>query len=324
MASSLENWESRIGRRLRLHDLHVLLATIQCGSMAKAARRLGVSQPAVSKAIADLEHTLRVRLLDRGPQGIEPTLYGNALVRRGLAAFDELRQGVSEIEFLANPTIGEVRIGCIESLAATLLPAVIERLFDQHPGVTAHILQTARPITLEIRQLRERNVDFIIGRGIFPIPEDDLNSEVLFEEPLIVVAGVRSRWVHRRKLELAELVNARWISFPLNEAPGTLVEQAFRMRGLSMPRPSVVTTSFPLRAALLTTGDCLSVVPAGVLRVLNAREVTVKALPIDLGIQARPVAIFTLKNRILSPVAELVIECVRAVARVVMANPLKR
>jgi DNA-binding transcriptional LysR family regulator len=222
MAISVEHWEARIGRRIRLRDLHVLLTVVQRGSMAKAARHLSVSQPAISKAITDLEHTLRVRLLDRGPQGIEPTVYGSALVRRGLAVFDELHQAVGEIAFIANPTVGEVRIGCNESLSAALLPAVVERLSAQHPGVTVHISQMSRPITLEIQQLRERNVDLIIGRGIFPIPEDDLNAEVLFEEPLLVVSGAQSRWVRRRKLELADLIDAKWILYPPNEPPGLL------------------------------------------------------------------------------------------------------
>lgn len=309
----MEHWEARIGRRLRLRDLHVLVTAVQCGSMAKAARRLAVSQPAISKAIADLEHTLGVRLLDRGPQGIEPTVYGSALVRRGLAVFDELRQAVGEIEFIANPNVGDVRIGCNESLSAALLPAVIERLSAQHPGVTVQLSQMSRPITLEIQQLRERNVDLIIGRGIFPIPEDDLNAEVLFEEPLLVVAGAQSPWIRRRKLELAELVDAKWISYPPNEPPGLLVEQAFRLQGLAVPRSSVTTSSFHLRDALLTRGDYLTVVPACMLRVFNARHMAVKSLPIDLGIQDRPVAVFTLKNRTLSPLAEIVIKSVRAV-----------
>jgi DNA-binding transcriptional LysR family regulator len=321
MSISSEHWEARIGRRIRLRDLHVLLTAVQCGSMVKAARRLAVSQPAVSKAIADLEHTLKVRLLDRGPQGIEPTQYGSALVRRGLAVFDELRQAVGEIEFMANPTVGEVRIGCNESLSAALLPAVIDRLAAQHPGVTVDLLQMSRPITLEIRQLRERNVDLIIGRGIYPIPENDLNAEVLFEEPLLVVAGARSRWVRRRKLELADLSDAKWILYPPNEAPGLLVVQAFRLQGLPVPRPSVTTSSFHLRDALLTRGDYLTVVPACMLRVFNAKHLTVKPLPIDLGLQTRPVAIFTLKNRTLSPLVEIVIKCVRAVAASTLPQP---
>jgi DNA-binding transcriptional LysR family regulator len=324
MPISLEHWEARIGRRIRLRDLHVLLTVVQCGSMAKAARRLTVSQPAISKAIADLEHTLDVRLLDRGPLGVEATLYGSALVRRGLAVFDELHQAVGEIEFMANPTVGEVRIGCNESLSAALLPAVIERLSDQHPGVTVHVSQMSRPITLEIRQLRERHVDLIIGRGIFPIPEDDLNAEILFEEPLLVVAGARSRWANRRKIELSELVDAKWISFPPNEAPGALVEQAFRRQGLSGPRTSVTASSFHLRDMLLMTNDYLTVVPACMLHVFNAKHLTVRSLPIDLGIETRPVAIFTLKNRTLSPIAELFIKCVRTTAASRAVQPRRR
>src|SRR5262245_10919586 len=101
----------RIERRLKLHDVRVLMSVVQAGSMHKAAERLATSQPAVSRAISDLEHALGVRLLDRSPQGIEPTPYGRAIIRRGLAVFDELRQGVKDIEFLTDPTAGYVRTG---------------------------------------------------------------------------------------------------------------------------------------------------------------------------------------------------------------------
>ncbi|WP_271541825.1 LysR family transcriptional regulator [Bradyrhizobium sp. CCBAU 45321] len=137
---SREHWDTRIGRRIRLRDLHVLLTVVQRGSMAKAAQQLSITQPAVSKSIADLEHALGVRLLDRGPQGIEPTAYGSAFVQRGLSVFDELRQGVGEIEFMSDPRVGEVRVGCPETLAATLLPAVVEQLGDQYPGIKLHVI----------------------------------------------------------------------------------------------------------------------------------------------------------------------------------------
>ena len=89
----------RIGRRLKLRELHILLAVAERGSMAKAAHDLAISQPVVSKTIADLEHTLGVRLLDRSRQGIEPTPYGRALLRRSFAAFDELREGARRSNF---------------------------------------------------------------------------------------------------------------------------------------------------------------------------------------------------------------------------------
>src|SRR5262247_982283 len=115
----------RIERRLKLHDMRVLISVVDAGSMHKAAERLATSQPAVSRAISDLEHALGVRLLDRSPRGIEPTQYGRAIIKRGVAVFDELRQGVKDIEFLTDPTAGELRIGTTESLATGLVFAVV-------------------------------------------------------------------------------------------------------------------------------------------------------------------------------------------------------
>src|SRR5262245_30527686 len=123
----------RIERRLKLHDVRVLMAVVQLGSMSKAAEQLATSQPAVSRAIADLERTLGVPLLDRNPRGVEPTLYGRAIIKRGIAVFDELRQGVKDIEFLADPAAGELRIGCTEAMAAGPVLAVVDRLTRRHP-----------------------------------------------------------------------------------------------------------------------------------------------------------------------------------------------
>src|SRR5262249_10657304 len=160
------------------------------------------------KAIADLEHTLGVRLLDRSRKGVEPTSYGQALLQRGLAAFDELRQGVKDIEFLADPTAGEVRIGASDAMAAGLLPFVVNRLHRQHPRLVFHV--TTGVGDRLFRELRERNVDFIIGR-LFSKIEEDLTAEPLFDEPIFVVAGVQSRWLGRRKIELAQLLDEPWL-----------------------------------------------------------------------------------------------------------------
>src|SRR5262249_31824731 len=102
------DWESRVGRRLKLRHLRICSAVVESGSMVKAAVRLGLSQPTVSEVIAELEHTFGVRLLDRSPRGVEPTMYGDALLKRSTAAFDELKQSSRDIEFLADPTVGEL------------------------------------------------------------------------------------------------------------------------------------------------------------------------------------------------------------------------
>jgi DNA-binding transcriptional LysR family regulator len=128
-------WDDRIERRLKLRDLHIFMMVVQQGSMGRAAKHLAVSQPVVSKAVSDLERTLNVRLLDRTAQGTEPTLYGSALLRSGTVVFDDLRRGVKEIEFLADPTAGEVRIASLEAMNASFIPAVLGRLMRQFPRI---------------------------------------------------------------------------------------------------------------------------------------------------------------------------------------------
>src|SRR5262245_12172512 len=202
-------WQDRIGRRLKLRDVHILLAAAQCGSMAKAAERLAISHPVVSKTIADLEHALGVRLLERSRQGVEPTLYGRAVLKHGLAAFDELRQCVKEIEFLADPTAGEVRIGSIVPLAGSFASTVIDRVSRRHPRIVFHVV--AELAETLYRELIDRNVDLLIAWRVGPLTDTRLTFESLYDDPYAVVAGAQNPWVRRRKIELAELVNEQWV-----------------------------------------------------------------------------------------------------------------
>src|SRR4051794_34770921 len=163
-------WSERIGRRIRLRDLHILLAVVQCKSMAKAAEHLAVSKPVVSKVIADLEHTLGVRLLERDRHGAEATIYGTALLKRGVTVFDELREGVKDIETLADPTAGDVRIGCTLLLAVSFVSAVIDRVSRRYPRIQFHLV-TSQIDPLH-RELTERNVEFVIVRKSSPIVDE--------------------------------------------------------------------------------------------------------------------------------------------------------
>src|SRR5262244_3689272 len=129
----------RIGRRMKLQDLHVLMTVVQAGSMGKAAALLNTGQSAVSRSISDLEHAVGVRLLDRHRQGVEPTEYGRALLECGVAVFDDLRRGIKNIEFLADPTAGEVRIGTGHLLAPTFVSSVVDRLSRQYPRMVFHL-----------------------------------------------------------------------------------------------------------------------------------------------------------------------------------------
>jgi DNA-binding transcriptional LysR family regulator len=320
MAKEID-WESRIGRRLRLRDLHFFFTTVHRGSMAKAAQTLGVTQPAVSKVIAELEHTLGVRLLDRGARGVEPTMYGRALLMRSNAAFDELRQSVRDIEFLADPTVGEVRIGCQETFAAAILPSVIHRFSQAFPRVVLHVEQLGS-LAAESSALRERTIDMGMFLLVKPhddrLFDDDLNVEVLFQEKMIVAAGKQSPWARRRKVDLAELVDEAWVLTESDTMSYLRLAEAFSARGLGVPKRILQTLSTHLRVNLAASGSHITTIPNSTLRVYGERF-SLKALPVDLPDQSWPAVVVTLKNRTLSPVVERFIQHVRDFTR-----PMKR
>jgi DNA-binding transcriptional LysR family regulator len=292
----------RIGRRMKLQDLHVLMTVVQAGSMSKAASLLNTGQPAISRSIAELEHTVGVRLLERNRQGVEPTEYGRALLDGGLAVFDDLRQAVKKIEFIADPTVGEVRIGCNQAIMCGLVPAVFGRLRRQYPGITVHVapLTTAAQ---RYRELRERKVDLVVGRLPGSV-DDDIAAEVLFYDRMLVVAGSKSRWARRRKIELTELAAEPW-SFPQFDSPfGSLVADAFRASGLTFPPKGVAFGPHQMFCTLLASDPFLSILPDSLLRFgRNLPSLTV--LPVSLPVPPWPIGIMTLRSRTPSPVTQL-------------------
>jgi DNA-binding transcriptional LysR family regulator len=311
------DWERQVGRRLRLRDLHVFLAVAHHGSMAKAAVELGVSQPVVSEVIAGLEHAIGVRLFERSAQGVTLTLYGDALLQGGSMALDQLKQTISRIEFLADPAVGELKIGCPETIAA-ILPPIFERIHRRHPGIVFHVSEVATP-TFHLPQLRDRTLDLAVLRTRWPLPEqpfvNDLNVEELFNDETVVIAGLESQWAQMRKIDLADLAEAKWILPPADTTNSIVVMEAFRTRGLQPPAVSFVTYSVTLRTSLLATGRYVSVLPRSMMS-LYARRMSVKVLPIKLAVRKWPVVVATLKNRTLSPVADMFIENLRTGVRV--------
>jgi DNA-binding transcriptional LysR family regulator len=305
-------WNDRIGRRLKLHDLHVLLTVAELGSMGKAAARLAVSQPSVSKAIADMEHTIGVRLLDRTPKGVETTAYGRALLRRGMGAFDELRQGIKDIESLSDPASGEVRVGCPEAIATGLMLASIARFSDQHPRVLIRVT-AANNMAHEFRLLRDRVVDFLVGSLPQPFGQDDLEAEVLYRDRPYFLCGSKHPLARRRKVALAELVDEPWL-LPHESFFSTYLTQAFEANGLAAPKLGVRSYSVAQRVSLLTTNRFVSAESGSVLR-FNAAQFPIKVLPVEHTVRPWPIGIVTLKNRTVSPVVQTFLDFVRDDAR---------
>jgi DNA-binding transcriptional LysR family regulator len=305
-------WNDRIGRRIKLSDLHVLVAVAQFGSMAKAASQLSISHPVISRSISELEHALGVRLLERNPRGVELTAYGRAMLSRSNAVFDELRQGVKDIEFLSDPGLGEVRIGSTHPLAASFVSTIVDRLHRRYPRMVFHVVATSAEVL--VRDLEERNLDLLILRKIGTLAEDRVSFDALYENPYFVAAGAKSAWTRRRHIELAELIGEPWVLPSPGSRFGLLVKEIFSATGLPYPRAAVFATSIETINNLLRTGPYLAIHPESVFT-FPAKHPFIKKLPVKLPIVSGPIGILTVKDRILSPAAQLFIEAARDIAK---------
>ena len=303
-------WDDRVGRRLRLKDLHTLQTVAKVGSMAKAAELLALSQPAISKAIADMEHTLGAPLLDRTSRGVELTDCGHTLVERARVVFDEIRLGVKEIEHRTDPAQGEVRIGTTDP-ASGIVSEIISQLARTHPRITYRV-SVSDSDTLE-RELRERTLDVLLTGWIRTRVADDLAAEVLYSAPLAVMADKNHRLFARKKVKLADLMEERWTLSPQESFLGRMVVDAFRRRGLQLPPALVTTTSTHLRLNLLANGGFLTVLPTGMLRQRSNRA-WLRALDFDLC-ESVQTALITVKKRRSAGAVKLFQDASRAVCR---------
>ena len=296
--------------RVKLRHLRLLAAVIERGSMAGAAERLSMTQPAVSKAIADLEQIVGMRLLERTSEGVEPTIYGQALHKRSIGLFDELKSTMSELSALADPEVGYLRIGASESVATTLLPAIVQVLARKTPGVTLDIVFADAGALID-RELRGRRVDLVIGRTA-QLAADDLDISVLVRDRLHIVAARDNALSRKRRVSLSDLVDEPWV-LPDEGNPIRLqIADAFKRQGLQPPE-SVVTVASPIfTRRLVEGGNHIGALGSLFLSFDDAPRLY--RLPIELPPTTWPVSLVTLRNRVLNPAVKLFAEAAHDVA----------
>jgi DNA-binding transcriptional LysR family regulator len=314
------DWKSRIGKRIKLRDLHILQTTIEAGSMMKAASDLAITQPAVSYAIGQIEHALGVPLLDRTSQGVTPTVYGRALLQRSAAVFNELRQGINEIDSLADPAVGEVRVGTTPPMAA-IASAVFNNLVPVYPRMTFELKVEGTHELL--RHLRQRDVELVITRLADWVRGDDLNIETLFYDELAVICGKQNKWARRRNVSLRDIVSEPWVFPPESGFLTQLMRRAFEDQGLEMPRATVTVASTYELSVVVGNGPFLAIHP--VLMLTTPREhPQLTAVDVRLPTTRGPIGLITLKNRSLSPAAKLFQRSAASVVKEMRASQPRR
>lgn len=250
-------------RRLKLKPLLIFERVLSSCSIARAARELNLTQPAVTKAIQELEADLDVPLFERTNRGVSPTCYGQLLGNRVKTVIAELRYLTDEINAFRTGDSGHVIIGTVISASARLLPMAIARLKERRPGV----LVTVRdgPTDQLFPALATGELDIVVGR----LPERDLplsrmytfNHSMLYREALCAVVGCKHPLAGAADIKLADLLDWPWI-FPLQVSPARLTaEHLFRDAGLELPTNVVESLSVLTNIGLMHGSPSISLMP---------------------------------------------------------------
>ncbi|MDR5799858.1 LysR family transcriptional regulator [Caballeronia sp. LZ001] len=311
MTQGHSNWFVRA--RLKTRQLLLLAAMEEEGNVRRAADVLGMTQPAASRLLKELEDVLDVRLFDRTPHGMQATLYGEVMIRHARMVLSNLNKAQDEIAALRAGLVGEVRVGVIAAAAARMVPLAIGRVKAQYPQLQIWLQVETSDVMLPL--LTQGQLDVMIGRVLqqhvqlkpavqyAPIADEPLCVVVRPGHPLEQIAG----------LTMSGIADAEWVLHPPGSVLRHRIDMAFAELGLNPPRNVVNTNNFLAISSLLLQSDMLAVMPDEVARQYE-RFGTLKRLAIDLPCRMDAFGIITRQAHALSPAATVVLHALHDAA----------
>ncbi|MHB1206264.1 MAG: LysR family transcriptional regulator [Rhodospirillaceae bacterium] len=274
-------------------QLRALVEVIEHGGYAPAARRLGVTQPNMSRAINDLEKVAGCELFQPSPFGAAPTRDALVLARWANLAFREIEQGLDELREQKGARDGSIVIGSLPLARTFILPTAVTRLLAQHPDARVEIIDGS--YTELLNRLQHGRIDLILGALRLPALSNDLRQEELFREPLSIVVRAGHPALKGRVLNPAKLAKLEWV-VPNERTPARAHFTAFfRAHGLQVPRRIIECSSLIATRGLLVQSDRAALLSAG--------QIHYEALAGELAIAAmalpgteRPIGICTRRD----------------------------
>jgi len=298
--------------RLKTRQLLLLIALDDHRNIHRAAEALHMTQPAASKQIKDLEDMLDVRLFERLPRGMAPTMFGETMIRHARMALTSLALAHDDIVALKAGLAGQVEVGVIKTPALSLLPRAIARVKEQAPMLRIGAHMEASNVLVD--RLQRGTLDFMIGRIVEKENSAGLIYEELTEEPACAVVRIGHPLLARSDLTLADLHDKPWILPPHGSILRHRFDMMFRRAGLAIPVNVVDTTALLLITALLQETDSLHVMPLEVAQYYASLSV-IGILPIELPCKMDAFGIIRQQDHLLSPGADLLLKAVRAAAQ---------
>lgn len=296
-----------IRSHLKTRHLVLLVELGRHASIMHAAQAAGVTQPAASKLIGELEHALGVTLFERLPRGVVPTWYGKVLIRRAGAALAEMDAAHQEIMQGLAGVGGRVALGSVLTPSVSLVPHAVRLVKERAPQV--QIVVTVDTSKALVEQLAAGELDIVIGRILDAGAAAELSFEPLADETHCLIVRAGHPWLERRDLSLEEISRSAWILPPAGRLREQLME-LFVSKGLGQPTDTVETMSLSLVPQLLADSDRIVALPVELVKDhLDLGKLAV--LPFDLGVRAGVYGIVTRKRHLLSPSAEAMFEALR-------------
>ena len=295
--------------RISVRHLRLVTTIAEVGSMVRAGEAIGMTQPAVSKTIRDLERDLGVALFERGNRGVTPTSYGEALVRHAQRVLAQLEHASEELNDLAHGAGGRVAIGTLLAASAWLLPKAIARLRAERPRVIVDVVEGTND-RLQPMLLRG-DLDMVVGRLSEFRHRAGLQQEPIYSEEILILARPGHRLAGRSDLRLADLQDADWILPPPETTLRRQLEKAFFDAGLDPPHCVVQSISHLTNRRLICESDLIGAWPRGV-AVDDLAQGRLVSLPVPLNEAPWPVGVSTRKLVRLSPAAEALLSALRA------------
>lgn len=310
MASSSTPWFN--ASRLKTRQLLLLLHLYEQRSVLRAAEAASMTQPAASKLLAEMEDLLGVKLFERHARGVEPTWYGQVLVRRARAAMSEIGRAQEEIAALRSGRMGQASIGTVVNPGTTLVPQAIAEVKREFPDILIRVeMDYSRHL---VAKLLDGQLDIVIGRIMGPEGAGELDFEPLADEPHSVIARAGHPLANRGTLQHVDLVRYGWVLPPADSVLRARLDSMFLEHGVQAPMNAIETSSLPVTTNLLRGSDLLTALPVdSVAPLIQAKLLTV--LPIDLGVRMESFGIILRRDYVLPPGAERILQALRSTAR---------
>lgn len=279
-------------RALTLRHMRLLVALEDLRQVGRVATALNISQPAVSKALAEIESGVGVALFERTPRGMVPTTHGACLLRYAHLMTNEIARAVDELTGIEQGIAASLAVGATFGAGTGyLLNAAILQARQRLPELTVTVGEGMREHLL--RQLRTGRLDLVVGTVGDSVAPADLDCTPLYIDAPAIVCGMRHALAARRKPTWDALVAQTWVLPPRTTRVRAAIEALFRTTGAVRPRVLAETLSLDLILELLAQGSALSVLPQHLARRL-AMAGQVRTLDVDTPGLVMPISVFSL------------------------------